>query len=796
MYKDAVLPSKPYIPETLFVLACCLGSVNCLLWVRFSLPAVACVLMIAVISTAALCWQRAKSKRYTLLCVSMVLASVLSVCIQQQQVLETAQLLQDVSVSACEYELVSDSTQTRFGWKARAQCRYSASNKQAPYLRAQVWLSSKESLQYGELIRIVGRYKENSDDLQGQQNAARGICGTVTVLQIKQTTHLPGVQGFVLACREKLLCRIDPLLSPSRALLAGCICGYKTGLSQFGISQSLASCGLAHMVAVSGAHLSIVASILSVFVARTRFKPALRFGIVACVAGAFVVLCGCPASAIRVWLMSIVGQTSVLFGRRSYALSSSCLCGIGMLIVDPFLGMDVGFLLSLSSVIGLCLFSSYGSYVAKLLTPQLPLPSSPVVHRAVRLIQPLQKSLRSSAITCCVAMICTFPLTSQVFGRLPLVGPLSNCVLGPIFVFFILFGCSAAPFLFIPLVGSALLTALDVIGTLILELSGRFSQLPLACIELDLGWLMSIAIGVLLVFVALVWPRLSACVIRRIACLLTVLLVLWFVRVRYFAPPRMVVLDVGQGDAIVLQDGPYAFLVDTGPKGAIVKALGHKQVVHLDGVLLTHLHDDHAGGVEDLAHTFHAQQVLVAQGTKQSISSELGRAIQTMTGIDAQELVYGSVIQIGRFSVRCVWPRKPSDGTHNADSVMLLCSYQDGSSAQTSVTFLLTGDAEKDELKAVMQAHDVGKIDVLKVGHHGSQESLTQEQAQVLAPSYSLISVGAHNKYGHPTQACVDALEQAGSQVLCTKDYGDLELRPDKRGGFAIMGTRKGGSDG
>lgn len=796
MYKEVELPYKPYVPESLLVLACCLAITALIVMGCFSVFVQIGAVVVCSMSTSALCRWRSRSKTQSIVCVSLIVACALSGGIHQQQFVDTAQALQHVAPSACKYELLSDSTQTRFGWKARALCIYRSAEHPTQTLRAQVWLSSKEPLQYGKVIQLVGRYKKNASDQSGQHNAVRGICGTVQVVHVTHVSYPDNIRGAVIAGREKLLDCISPDARASRALLAGCICGYKTGLSSFGISQSLASCGLAHMVAVSGAHLTLIAHILMGCIGKTSLKPAWRMGIVIAVTGLFVVLCGCPASAIRAWLMSITTQTSVLLGRRPYALSALCVCGIGMLMIEPYLVMDLGFLLSVSSVMGLCLFNSYGTYIGKLILPQLSGPLPEVVRKSMRVVQPIQESMSSSAVTSCVALISTLPLVVQIFGKLPLVGPFSNCVIGPLFVLFIMLGVIATPFLFVPLLGDWLLALLDVLGEGILLLARWFSRLPLACITLDASsWWVSVVVMAVLVLVVLVWPRLSARAVRSCIGGLLCLFALWFVRVRYFAPPRVVVCDVGQGDAIVFQDGPHALLVDTGPKGAVIQALGRNHVVHLDGILLTHLHDDHIGGMEELSHSINAQQVFVGNGVKPSISPELEQYIRKITGTDAQELMYGAVISVGRFSLRSVWPHNPADGTHNADSVMLLCTYQDNAHTHPSVTILLTGDAEKDELEHVLQSQDVGKIDVLKVGHHGSEVSLTPSQAQKLMPRYSLISVGAHNKYGHPTHTCLDALSQAGSQVLCTKDYGDLELRPDSSGGFAIMGAHKGGID-
>jgi len=95
---------------------------------------------------------------------------------------------------------------------------------------------------------------------------------------------------------------------------------------------------------------------------------------------------------------------------------------------------------------------------------------------------------------------------------------------------------------------------------------------------------------------------------------------------------------------------------------------------------------------------------------------------------------------------------------------------------------LLTGDAERDETGSVIAEGDVGDIDVLKVGHHGSQVSIREGDAERLDAEVSVASAGEDNAYGHPDPACVAILEGAGSLFLCTKDVGDVEVRPGRDG--------------
>ena len=236
---------------------------------------------------------------------------------------------------------------------------------------------------------------------------------------------------------------------------------------------------------------------------------------------------------------------------------------------------------------------------------------------------------------------------------------------------------------------------------------------------------------------------------------------------------------MGQGDAILVADGSAAVLVDTGPDGAVSQALARQGIVHLDAIVLTHLHDDHVGGVDDLVGRLGCERVLVARGVAGEVSGDLARGVRQLTGRDAEEISYGDTVRAGSFSLRMVSPTKQVDGSENADSVILALSYEQGG---RTLTALLTGDAERDETGACLARGDVGDIDFLKVGHHGSEISVTTEEAEILDPEVSVASAGEGNRYGHPNEKCVSALEGAGSVFLCTKDVGCVTVRPGEKG--------------
>lgn len=400
------------------------------------------------------------------------------------------------------------------------------------------------------------------------------------------------------------------------------------------------------------------------------------------------------------------------------------------------------------------------------------------VRRASRTLGSLGDGLAATL----VAQAVTSPLTVPVFGELSVVAPLANVVLGPLFTAVISTGIVAVALCAIPGVGLVLARgplALSLLAARVaIAALQPLSRLPLANVPVQ-GMVVPVALSVLVVAVYLVWPQ-----VRRRHLVLglgtsAAVLALALGRWRLLAPARVVVLDVGQGDAVLVQEAGVAILVDTGPDGSVVEALAREHVFHLDAVILTHLHEDHVGGVDDLAGSVPCDQVLVARGVAGHMGEGLATAVEDLTGQKAKELSYGDVLGVGGFSLRVVSPTGEVSGEENADSLELALSYEQGG---RSLTALLTGDAEREETGEVLARGDVGDVDLLKVGHHGSAVSLTQEEACALDPEVAVASAGEGNRYGHPTEECVGVLEGAGARFLCTKDAGDVDVRPGRRG--------------
>ncbi|MFH1469581.1 MAG: MBL fold metallo-hydrolase [Pseudomonadota bacterium] len=229
---------------------------------------------------------------------------------------------------------------------------------------------------------------------------------------------------------------------------------------------------------------------------------------------------------------------------------------------------------------------------------------------------------------------------------------------------------------------------------------------------------------------------------------------------------RLVVLDVGQGDALLLvaPDGT-SLLVDAGKDGSadeIEAGLAAAGVTHLDATLVTHLHADHLGAMDEIlaAHP----EVRTCWDHGGSASSNAYAAYAAAAAPCRARLRTGDQPALGEgMEAAVLHPSAPSDSDENANSVVLRVRF-------AGVTLLLGGDCPEDGCE---EALDPGDVDIYKVHHHGSAGASSAAFLARTRPELALISVGA-NSYGHPTEDALARLDAAGAEVHRTDEEGDL----------------------
>ena len=241
------------------------------------------------------------------------------------------------------------------------------------------------------------------------------------------------------------------------------------------------------------------------------------------------------------------------------------------------------------------------------------------------------------------------------------------------------------------------------------------------------------------------------------------------------APPsRLTVsaLDVGQGDATLVQDRGAAILVDAGPPdGPILERLRAAGATRLDLLVVTHAQADHDGGGAAVLGALPVGAVLDGRDGVRSPDGDRLAAAARARGVPLLVAAAGQRLRAGPIELDVLSPRREPRALHTgADPNLraIVAEVRDG-----AFTMLLTADAESDVLAGL----PLGPVDVLKVAHHGSADDGLPALLQRLRPAVALIEVGRHNPYGHPAPATLEALRVV-PRVYRTDRDGTVVLRP------------------
>ncbi len=406
------------------------------------------------------------------------------------------------------------------------------------------------------------------------------------------------------------------------------------------------------------------------------------------------------------------------------------------------------------SVLFLLVFGRYVAYVLSLLR----IPSI--------VAEPLALTL--------VAQWATLPLTIPIFGEMSLIAPVANLLVGPLMSALLVVGLPLVPLALVPGF-EVLLTIPDVLAQLSLFAAQTLGRVPYASLGIEAGGALAVVVYGLSVLLYLMWWQCSRRVLVGLLAAATLIGGQHVVRWAFFAPASVVVLDVGQADAILIREGGRTVLVDAGVDEEVVAALARNHVFRLDAVVITHWDRDHWGGLPDVLDHVPVDRLIVAEGAAASLPDELLDASPHI-----EELSDGDCLRVGAFTCEMVWPTEPVGGEENGDSLCLALSYKNDGA---TLDMLLTGDTECVEL--AHYADVVGDIDVLKVGHHGSAVSVDQEMLAILKPELAVASAGEGHTNGHPDPACERVEKEAGAMFLCTKDVGDVSMLP-RSGGITV----------
>jgi competence protein ComEC len=577
-----------------------------------------------------------------------------------------------------------------------------------------------------------------------------------------ERVHLTGrARGGVMGAVDDVRERAEAALSrgvppPQAALLRGVVLGQDDALAKR-TRDDFQAAGLAHLVAASGQNVMLLSALVFGVAAVAGLGLHARIWAALALIALYVPLAGAGASIQRAGVMGAAALTATLVGRpavRWHALGLAAAVTLGM---NPRAVEEPGWQMSFAAVAAITALC--GRVAGALRRRGAP----PGVAEALAMT--------------IAATLATAPLVALHFGRTSLVSVPANLLAAPV----------VAPIMWLGMVAGVVGQVSGAAATPFTALAG----VPTAY----LSWLADTAarlpgadVAVAPVAVAAVCAVVAAGLLFRAARRPVVVAALVVVTGGVAMvgasdapaePPaglRITFIDVGQGDATLIQHRRTTVLVDTGPPdGGIVTKLREAGVDGIDLLVVTHAQADHDGGAADV---LRAMPVGLVLDGRDGVREPLGVRMATEAARRAVPRVMphdGQTLRAGAIELRVLWPSPapagpppevdPNDRAIVAEALI------------GRVRILLTADAESHVLSRL----DVGPVDVLKVPHHGSADPGLAALLERLRPKVAAIGVGAHNEYGHPVAATLEALRASGAALFRTDRDGNIRL--EERGG-------------
>lgn len=658
-------------------------------------------------------------------------------------------------------------------------------SKKFPINNVRVFLKKEEELKPGMQIFVKGILKEVEGPTNpggfdsSQYYACRHIYYFMKkAVLLKKTSTYSGYHQAMLMVKEKCRQILENTAGKDAPVFEAIVLGEKTGLDpEIRMRYQLA--GIVHILAISGLHISILGMGLYKLIKRVGFGiwPAGIFSLAVMLQ--YGMMTGGSVSTLRAVTMFLIAMGARITGRIYDMPSAVSVTAMMILAESPAYLLDSGFLLSFGCVLGICVAS----------------------ERICALAGAKRKGTKVFCESVALWLV-TLPVMLKFFGEASLAGLVLNLAVLPSVVVVLTGGVAAMILGFVSIpTGRVVIFPARVLLFLyerLCELAGRSRWCTWIGGEPEI-WQITIYYAILVAVLLIgqyikesdqtkISRKQHILRISGIVLLILSILTLGKQSFRYSFKNQtlqITCLDVGQGDGILIRtpDNKH-YLIDGGSSSqselgryCLLPALKSMGISCLDGIFISHTDKDHLSGVQELLEymekgltTIRAAYLVLPGWTEPPEAwTDLASAAQK-AGIKTVTGNAGNIIRSGAAAFEILWPESTARGKDvNEEAMVMELTYGD-------FRMLFTGDIGADTEKKLLSAGCLNDIDCLKVGHHGSGYSSSEEFLKKVKPELSIISCSSTNTYGHPSPETVKRLKDCGSQIEYTMKNGAIIL--------------------
>ena len=623
--------------------------------------------------------------------------------------------------------------------------------------KARFYVNAQVDMEPGDILTGEFRLRTTSQD-RGNQNYLQGKGIFLLGYQKEEAQLVKATQRPLWArpavLRHNLTELLDRLFSESCGAFAkALLLGDRTDLD-YELNTAFQRSGIMHIVAVSGLHVTVLFTLINLLCLKRRWLVAF-LGIPILLI--FAAVAGFTPSVTRACIMQCLMIGAMVLNREYDGPTELAIASFVMLLVNPLVITSVSFQLSVGCMIGIFLFQKR---IYDWLCTKLNCKNKSFLAKIKRFVAG-SVSMTLSAISL------TTPLSAYYFGAVSIVGVVTN-LLTLWVVSIIFFGIILVIILslFAPGIAAVMASGVSALIRLVVFAARTLGALPIAAVYTRsiyiLAWLVFTYV-LLAIFLLSSQQRpgiLAGCVVFTLILSMTA---------SWLEPKtdrcRITVLDVGQGQCILLQSDDRTYVVDCGGSydtdaaNAAAETLLSQGVRQIDGLVLTHYDRDHAGGVPYLLQRVPIDVIYAPAEREQENSLLPAGAVSDI--LVETKISYGDT-EITLFP--SVVPDSDNEGS-------LAVLFRSG-----NCDILITGDRSSFGERILMKQTQLPDLDILVAGHHGSEDATCEELLAATTPEIAVISVG-ENSYGHPDEETLDRLERFGCRIYRTDLDGTVIFR-------------------